>query len=196
MDYAKAFTGLNLVQDYVPVGSSNRPGKKITPSSITIHNTDNTSKGANAPAHAKYMKGADAQKRKVSWHYTIDDSYVYQSIPTNENTWHSGTKAGNDTSISIEICMNSDLDESATYDRAEWLVALLCLRNGFNASDQIFQHNDWSGKNCPRVLRNKKDGWKIFLANVKIKISSIEATESIDLKVIGTQNPDDCEMCT
>ena len=196
MDYGKAFVALNLVQDYVPLGSSNRPGKKITPSSITIHNTDNTSKGANAAAHAKYMKGADAQKRQVSWHYTVDDSYIYQSIPTNENTWHSSTKAGNDTSISIEICMNSDQDESAAYERAEWLVALICLRNGFNPLDQVFQHYDWSKKNCPRVLRIKKDGWNIFLSNVKKKINSIEPTKSIDLTVVATGNPNDCEICT
>lgn len=54
---------LNLVQDYVPVGNSNRPGRKLAATSITIHNTDNDSPGANAAAHAKYMKGADARKR-------------------------------------------------------------------------------------------------------------------------------------
>jgi N-acetylmuramoyl-L-alanine amidase CwlA len=41
------------VQDYVPVGNSNRPGTKLTASSITIHNTDNDSphdwSGKNCP---------------------------------------------------------------------------------------------------------------------------------------------------
>jgi N-acetylmuramoyl-L-alanine amidase CwlA len=159
----EAFSRLSIVQDYVPVGNSNRPGKKIQPSSITIHNTDNTSAGANAAAHARYMKGADAQTRQVSWHYTVDDKFVYQSIPTNENTWHSSTKQGNDTSISIEICMNSGLDEVAAYRRAALLCAVICFRNGYKPTSQIFQHHDWSGKDCPRVLRQKPNGWKNFL---------------------------------
>jgi N-acetylmuramoyl-L-alanine amidase CwlA len=41
---------LNLVQDYVPAGNSNRPGRKLIATSITIHNTDNSSPGANAAA--------------------------------------------------------------------------------------------------------------------------------------------------
>jgi hypothetical protein len=93
---------LNIVQDYVPVGNSNRPGTRLSPSSITIHNTDNSSPGANAAAHARYMKGPDAQKRQVSWHFTVDDKFVYQSLPTNEIGWHSGTHEGNSSSIGIE----------------------------------------------------------------------------------------------
>ena len=73
MQLDQAFAELNIVQDFIPVGNSNRPGRKLTPTAITIHNTDNDSKGANAAAHAKYQKGADARKRQVSWHFTVDD---------------------------------------------------------------------------------------------------------------------------
>jgi N-acetylmuramoyl-L-alanine amidase CwlA len=196
VDIADVFDKIKVVQDYVPVGNSNRPGGKITPSSITIHNTDNTGKGANAAAHAKYMKGADAQKRKVSWHYSVDDKYVYQSIPTNEETWHSGTKEGNKSSISIEICMNSDLDEAAAYDRAEWLVAVLCFRNGFNPSSAVFQHHDWSGKNCPRVLRGKTGAWDKFLDNILEKFSEIKQPKVVTLVASkSSRGSDDCENC-
>ena len=95
MQIDEAYVKLGIVQDFVPVGNSNRPGRKLHAASITIHNTDNDSPGANAAAHAKYMKGADAQKRQVSWHYTVDDKFVYQSIPTNEIAWHTATKQGN-----------------------------------------------------------------------------------------------------
>lgn len=196
MDYAEAFAALKLVQDYVPLGNSNRPGKKISPSSITIHNTDNPGKGANAAAHAKYMKGPDAQKRQVSWHYTVDDEYVYQSIPTTENTWHSSTKQGNNTSISIEICMNSDLDEVAAYERAEWLVAVLCYRNGFNPKSQVVQHHDWSGKNCPSVIRAKKDGWIEFVRGAAKKHASITEVKAIALNFPLESAPNSCELCS
>jgi N-acetyl-anhydromuramyl-L-alanine amidase AmpD len=110
MQLDQAFAELNIVQDFIPAGNSNRPGRKLTPTAITIHNTDNDSVGANEAAHAKYQKGADARKREVSWHFTVDDKSVYQSLPTNEIGWHAGSSAGNASSIGIEICMNADLD--------------------------------------------------------------------------------------
>jgi len=167
MQLDKAFEELNIVQDFIPVGNSNRPGRKLTPSSITIHNTDNDSKGANAAAHAKYQKGADARRRKVSWHFTVDDKNVFQSLPTNEVGFHAGTGEGNRTSLAIEICMNSDLNVPAAYKRAALLTAVLAFQNKIKVPSQIVQHHHWSGKNCPRVLREKPNGWKDFLAQVK-----------------------------
>jgi hypothetical protein len=60
---------LNLEIDFIPESNSNRPGTRINPKYLTIHNTDNEDPGAGALVHAKYMKGADAQRRKVSWHF-------------------------------------------------------------------------------------------------------------------------------
>jgi N-acetylmuramoyl-L-alanine amidase CwlA len=167
MQLDQAFAELNIVQDFVPVGSSNRPGRKLTPTFITIHNTDNDSKGANAAAHAKYQKGADARKREVSWHFTVDDKKVFQSLPTNEVGFHAGTAEGNRSSLAIEICMNSDLDAPAAYKRAALLTAVLAFQNKIKVPSQIVQHNHWSGKNCPRILRAKPNGWEDFLDQVK-----------------------------
>ena len=33
--------------------------------------------------------------------------------------------------------------------------------------EQIKQHHDWSGKNCPRILRERPGAWKSFLDRVK-----------------------------
>lgn len=167
MQIDEAYGKLKIVQDFIPSGNSNRPGRKLAPTSITIHNTDNPGVGANAPAHAKYQKGADARKRKVSWHYTVDDSSVYQSLPTNEIGWHAASSEGNRTSIGVEICMNADLDEAAAYERAALLTAVLAFQFGLSVPARIKQHHDWSGKNCPRVLRAKSNGWKNFLERIK-----------------------------
>lgn len=167
MQLDEAFAELRIVQDFIPVGNSNRCGRKLVPTSITIHNTDNDSVGANAAAHAKYQKGTGARERKVSWHFTVDDKRVYQSLPTNEIGWHSGTAKGNTTSIGIEICMNADLDAPAAYRRAALLTAVLAFQHGLKVPKQILQHHDWSGKNCPRILRAKPKGWDDFLDQVK-----------------------------
>ena len=167
MQIDEAYARLNIVQDFIPVGSSNRPGRRLVPAAITIHNTDNTNPGANAAAHARYQKGADARARQVSWHYTVDDTSVYQSLPTNEIGWHAGDGVGNATSIGVEICMNADLDEPAAYERAALLTALLAFQHGIGVPEQIKQHHDWSGKNCPRILRERPGAWKSFLDRVK-----------------------------
>jgi N-acetylmuramoyl-L-alanine amidase CwlA len=187
MNFDTAQLSLNIVQDYVPVGNSNRPGTRLTPSSITIHNTDNSDAGANAAAHARYMKGADAQMRQVSWHFTVDDKFVYQSLPTNEIGWHSGTQQGNASSVAIEICMNSDLDVPACYDRAALLTAWLAYRLGIKVPTAIFQHHDWSGKNCPRILRQIPNGWSDFLAKVQ---RNFDGLKPVDAPVISPSGDD------
>ena len=175
MQIDEAFAELNIVQDFIPVGNSNRPGKKMIPTLITIHNTDNSSAGANAAAHAKYQKGADARKRQVSWHFTVDDTSVYQSLPINEIGWHTATTKGNNTSIGVEICMNSDLNVPKAYERAALLTAVLAFQNGIKVPSQIKQHHDWSGKDCPRVLRAKPNGWADFLQQIRQSRSALTA---------------------
>jgi N-acetylmuramoyl-L-alanine amidase CwlA len=145
------------------------------PTGITIHNTGNETAGANAAAHAKYQKGADARKRRVSWHFTVDDKSVYQSLPTNEIGWHAGKgNAGNATTIGVEICMNVDLDVPAAYRRAALLTAVLAFQHKIKVPRQIFQHFDWSGKECPRTLRAQPNGWKAFLDQTRKFLSDLE----------------------
>ena len=114
-----------------------------------------------------YQRGSDARKREVSWHFTVDDKSVYQSLPTSEVGWHAGTGKGNATSIGVEICMNADLDEAAAYRRAALLTAVLAFQLSIKVPTQIVQHHDWSGKDCPRVLRHKTNGWQDFLKQIR-----------------------------
>lgn len=166
MQLDQAWQQLNLVQDFIPTGASNRPGTRISPSKITIHNTDNTAPGADAAAHARYVKGSDARKREVSWHFTVDDKAVFQSLPTNEVGWHAG-RDGNRESIGIEICMNAGMNVAAAYERAALLTALMARQLGVSVTGGIVQHHAWTGKNCPRVLRESTNGWSAFLKRVR-----------------------------
>lgn len=154
---------MKINQKFIPTKyKSTRPGTKMTPSYITIHETANTGKGANAKAHANLQYNGN--RRQASWHYTIDDKEIWQSLPDNEVGYHAGTSAGNRQSIGIEICVNSDGNFTKAKQNAAWLVAQLLKKHKLSVS-RVVQHNKWSGKNCPTNLR--KSGWSAFLKDVE-----------------------------
>jgi hypothetical protein len=157
---------LNIVVDLIPRTNSNRPGTPLHPSKITIHNTDNAEPGADAQAHCRYQKGADAQRRQVSWHFTVDDGNIYQSLLVDEVGWHAGSHAGNSCSIGIEICEHQGIDQVAANSRAAQLTALMLHELAIDLEGNVVQHNSWSGKDCPALLRNPPNGWKKFLEEV------------------------------
>lgn len=160
---------VQIIQDLIPKGRRNRPGYRLDPKYITIHDTANTQSGADAKAHANYVKSAAAAAIPASWHFTVDDSVIIQHLPLNENGWHAGdgtNGTGNRQSIGIEICENRDGNRAKAEANAAWLVAKL-LREFNLGLDRVKQHYDWSGKNCPRVLRGRPGGWEGFLAAVE-----------------------------
>ncbi len=162
---------IKIIQDFIPKGRKNRPGYPMTPKYITIHETGSFGKGANAKAHAKYIKSDDAANRPASWHFTVDDKVIYQHLPLNENGWHAGdggSGTGNRQSIGIEICVNSDGNFEKAVQNAQWLVRKLMVE--FNIPiENIKQHYDWSGKNCPYTIRKTPNCWKNFLDGLKDK---------------------------
>jgi hypothetical protein len=159
MTQDEAFQKLNVEVDLIPLGSSNRPRNALQPTFITIHNTANASTGADARMHARYLKGADARARKVSWHFTVDDKRCIKHLPTNERAWHAGS--GNSRSVAIEVCEHKGIDKEAAIDRAGLLTAVLMLALKI-PPEQIVTHQHWTGKDCPRVLLREKGGFAAF----------------------------------
>ena len=127
---------------------------------LTIHQTDNWAKGANAAAHANLQsrKGSSA-----TWHWQVDDKEAVQSYAENVKCWHAGDGAGkgNMASIAIEFCVNSDGNYDRTFDNAAQLAAQILRRNKIPISRMV-QHNYWSGKNCPSMIRNRGE-WQKFV---------------------------------
>lgn len=148
MTLGEAYERLAIKTDFIPVGVSNRPGTRIHPTHICIHETDNESAGADALAHARYMKGEDARRRKVSWHLTVDDERCVKHLPLSEKGFHAGTAEGNRSSIGIEICVNNDGNYAQASERAALLAAVLCQAYDFD-TDKVVPHKHFSGKNCP-----------------------------------------------
>jgi hypothetical protein len=175
---ALGLNDLNLQIDLIPAGNSNRPGTPISPTYITIHNTGNSDRGADALMHAQYLKSAEARVRQVSWHYTVDDHRVIQSLTDHEMGWHAGTRHGNQVSLGIEICQNAGIDQIAAIDRACRLTAVLMhsLKIG---PVKIVPHHFWTGKDCPEVILHDRSGWTgamtAFVARTNEYLSKIQA---------------------
>lgn len=160
---------VQIIQDLIPAGRRNRPGHKLTPKYITVHDTANPDAGANSKAHAGYLKGAAAAAIPASWHFTVDDKEIYQHLPLDENGWHAGDGTngpGNRQSIGIEICENKDGSRVQAEKNAAWLTAKLLRDHGLEIA-AVKQHFNWSGKDCPHILRARPGGWAGFLSAVE-----------------------------
>jgi len=171
-----------LVSDAVIRTKTYGGGNKRT--YITIHETANTSKGANAQAHANLQSNGNA--RDASWHWQVDDKQAIQSFNHNISCWHGGDGrlgVGNRHSIAIEICVNSDGDFKKAVQNAVALVKHIMLQEKI-AIQNVVQHNHWSGKNCPTNLRNGSKGvnWADFIKMVREEVKPVEDKKHVPSK--------------
>lgn len=184
---------MQIKLDLIPGSYRNRPLTHITPTYITIHETANTSRGANAEMHARYVKGVDARNRSVSWHFTVDDKEIIKHLPTNELGWHAGTE-GNRKSIGIELCVNSDGDFEQTKKNAQWLIRKLMSDLNIPLS-RVVTHHYWTGKDCPKNLRPVFNQFKegvVKVANDNSKPSAWAKAsweKATNLGVVDGKNP-------
>ena len=192
-------SGITIRRDYIPHGRANRPGKVNPDTYITIHETGNFAAGADAAAHAVYLKGDSAAQGKVSWHYTVDDHAVVQHLPDGETAYHAGDGAGgpgNAISIGIEICVNQGGDFEKSKRNAAALVRMLMKEHGIPL-DRMVQHNHWNGKDCPKTIRATKGAWEAFLGlcggqDAEDKLWYSEARKwAMGLGITDGERPDD-----
>ena len=66
-------TGLAIQTHLIAPGADNRPGGSNPCKYITIHETGNAAKGADAAAHAAYLDSDAGERDLVSWHYSVDE---------------------------------------------------------------------------------------------------------------------------
>lgn len=155
----------NSVTSKVTYGGTN-PKKYIV-----IHETANTSKGANADAHGRLQ--ANGNSRQASWHYTVDDKEAVQSFSDNAQCWHAGSTKYNKEAIGIEICVNSDGNYKRAVNNAIELTKQLMSKYNISASN-VIQHNTASGKDCPAFMRAGSKGvtWSDFKAKLGDSIAT------------------------
>lgn len=173
MNNNKGVGKVNIIEDIIPQkGGKVRPGDVRQKKWIVIHETGNSSKGADAKNHSTYLKNlAKANTTYVSWHYTVDDHAIYHHIPDNEIAYHASDGrvegGGNMASMGIEICVNSDGNFDKARDNAAWLTAKLLKEHNLTIG-AVKQHHDFApdGKNCPQTIRDK-GLWNNFLQAVQ-----------------------------
>lgn len=133
---------------------------------ITIHETGNRKRGANAKAHANLQQNG----HHTSWHWQVDDQLAIQSYPHTAQCWHAGDGRGpgNLTSIAIEICVHEDGDYLKALQHAIRLTKKIMKDEQISLS-RVVQHHYWSGKDCPALLRRGSNGmnWSQFKAQLQ-----------------------------
>ncbi|GBG06344.1 putative N-acetylmuramoyl-L-alanine amidase [Paenibacillus agaridevorans] len=120
------------IVDHIPTNTPNnrRPGHKLMPTTITIHNTANPSSAAR---NERSWLTNPANTATASYHIVLDDKETVETLPLNESAWHaedgSGAASGNRTSIGIEICESGNY--ARTLERAVELVARMLKERGW-----------------------------------------------------------------
>lgn len=143
---------------------------------IVIHDTGNTSRGADAKAHINYFSGGN---RNSSADYFVDKNGYKQFNPDINKyySWHSGDGKGkygitNNNSIGIEICVNSDGDYNKSLSNAIDLSLMLMRKYNIDL-DHVVRHYDASRKDCPYRLNHGIDGtnWNEWKAELKKRLN-------------------------
>lgn len=140
------------------------PGTKINATSVTFHQTDCID--VDAPRMHLALKNANNDKyagtsksgyRLASWHITVGYNKIIQNCPLDWKAYAQGCTSGNNTSISIEMCMYKD--KAKQYQVYLNAIALYKVLLEYNSKLVIKAHYDWTKKECPSWLRAGKFGY-------------------------------------
>ena len=125
---------------------------------IAVHETGNPRVGANARVHANLQSAGNITE---SWHWQTDEHEAVQSYPHEIKCWHAGDAniggVGLNQSIAIEICVNSDGDWLKALTNTAFLIRKIMDMESIPL-ENVKQHFDFSGKNCPERIRSGKHG--------------------------------------
>ena len=168
-----------IIQLIPKTATGRRSQRKMTVEYITIHSTGNPASTAQNEADNVCNNSPEKQ---VSFHWVADEDNIISTLPDNEVGWHAGdgTGAGNYKSIGVEICESGDRKQTLL-NAVELVKSLMSLHK--IDIDHVVQHNHWSGKDCPRILRDTaliKNGmdWNWFINQLKGAGSTMTVEEA------------------
>lgn len=186
---------MNIEKKIIKYNKTAKKGRKVE--YIVIHDTGNTSKGANVDSHFRYFNGGN---RNASADFFVDDNKVAQFTNyKDEYSWHVGDGKGkygitNANSIGIEICVNSDGNYQKAYNNAVELVKFLMKELNLPIS-KVVRHYDASRKSCPKSMMSNSWGkWNEFKKLLTTNNSSSSSSSNgykignFDKDVITTSN--------
>lgn len=179
---------MDFIYKPIKYNFSRRKGARIK--YLVIHDTGNTSKGADAMGHYRYFNGGN---RNASAHYFVDDKQVVQLVGDSLSAWHVGDGRGrygitNANSIGIEMCINADGNYAKMYYHTVELAKNIMRK--FNIPiERVVRHYDASRKLCPNHMRQSNwQAWAQFKKDIQAPIKL-----KIDLSKSSTAVPVDQE---
>lgn len=159
--------------EHIPIDNWKRKQIKLEPTNLTIHSTANESSTAQ---NERDNLAREDNYVQASFHYVVDDTMAIECMPTNEVAYHAGCVAGNYGSVGIEICESGDREQ--TILNATKLTAIVLKDLNLTTAD-IVQHYDWTGKDCPRILRTDNN-WSEFMEKVEKEVDKQAVTTGIE----------------
>jgi hypothetical protein len=148
-----------------------RPGRIVTMTGSTWHETGNRGNGAGAVMHSNWQDGCTQGHPDgyVGVTCYIENRLVIVKIPLNENSIHSGDWRNN-AHPSMEVCVNADRNAEQTEDTAMWWQAAILLARGQNAVDHLYPHTPTG---CP-AIRNAAGKWPLAESEVNRRIGILK----------------------
>ena len=169
---------MEIKVDLLPDSSPLKPNTLRTATKyVVIHNTGMGHPTATAEGLNEYIHTTD---RIASWHFSIDDKETYQHLGLDEVGWHAGDGSttylnpgsggiggGNQNGIGIESCVYAGVDFNKVMRRLAKLAAMLLIEYDLGIND-VKQHYDFSGKDCPQVIRQSRR-WNELLELIRLE---------------------------
>lgn len=156
----------------------------MEPKTIVIHNA------ATPSGTAKKLNNALHNNTDYkSWHFSVDDKNIIESLPLNRNAFATGDGAfghGNRTGIHIEIAKDLDTDSEADWKKSRKngakLAAILLKKYNWDIS-HISKHQDYlmtdgTYKYCPHKILD--EGWEDFVALIQSELDAMNGQKSDD----------------
>ncbi len=149
----------------------------MEPKTIVVHNASTPS--GTAKSLNQYLHN---HKDYKSWHFSVDDKEIYESLPLNRNAFATGDGAyglGNRTGIHVEIAKDNESDSTeewqASRKNGAKLVAILLKKYGWTI-DKVTKHQDYkmsdgTYKYCPHKILD--EGWDDFVKLIQSELDEL-----------------------
>ena len=178
------------VAGYIKRGQPMKPcapvGTTGDPQGICVHNTPDIKVAAGTNAAEQYSRATfNGNMRGVVVHFYVWKDEIWQLLRLDERGWHAADGrtrragrrigqriGGNLDTISIEA-IGPDRE---TVDTTALLCACLCQKFKFDPALDIWQHYDFSGKNCPEYIRPR---WAEFINTVAKFLNGEESVAKV-----------------
>lgn len=138
---------INIINDLC--SSSHTGGRRNVEyiKGVILHQTNNYNYYADAKWHRIFQ---DTSRRKVSWHYSVDDTGIYQNHDESEICYHSGNKEANRYTLGIELMTYKGMNKEEAISNLKLLVEYLSKKYD---DLEFFRHDKFNNKRigvCPK----------------------------------------------